>query len=139
FAGSRLDPASGERGFEIAVGCRISDCGKARTKLARERSEGSRAFVGAHGLHAKAFALALEQVDGARADRAGSAQQLHGAVRRRRSLPRGTRWVGLHRLTTPTDRDPAPRSPRAPIRSAPPPRWQSRSRRGGPSVRRVRG
>src|SRR5262249_28758912 len=114
--GGRAVAGPGGGGLEFAKSCGIADGGKARAQLTRQRRKRSRALVGAHRLDAKAFALALKQVDGARADRASSAKQRHSAFFRRRSVPRRRKGVGLHRLTTPTNRGPAPRSRRAPIR-----------------------
>src|SRR5258707_4259868 len=116
FAGGHLDPGSSERGLEFAVSRGIADGGKARAKRARQRRERGRALVGEYRLDAKALALALKQVDGARADRAGSAKQRHSAFHRGQTAPCSRQGVGLHRLTTPTNHGPGHRSRRAPIR-----------------------
>src|SRR6185436_2819137 len=74
FARPRRDSAPGQRRFEIAIASRIAHHRETRAQFARERGKRFGVRIGAHGLHAKTGALALEQVDGAGADRTGGAE-----------------------------------------------------------------
>src|SRR5262249_20738154 len=87
---------SGERGLEIAIRGGIADRGKARIELTRGRRERGGVLVGADRLDAKTFALALEQVDRARANRARGTEERHRALRRR-SIQCSAQNVGLHK------------------------------------------
>src|SRR5262245_9358655 len=91
-----------------------------RAELARQRCQGRCALIGAHRLDAIAARLALDEIDGAGADRAGGAKQRQRALAVRRRLRCGTHYVGFHRPTTPAIRGPAPRNRRAATRSARP-------------------
>jgi hypothetical protein len=80
--GRRFDAGAGERVFQFAIGGRIADRGKTGAELARKRSESCRIGIGAERLHPIIRALALEQIHGAGADRAGRAKDGHAAFDR---------------------------------------------------------
>ena len=73
-------PVPDKRILELAIGRRIADRGEARADLARQRGQGDSVGVRAHRLDPIAPGLALDQIDGARADRSGRAQQCHAAL-----------------------------------------------------------
>ena len=73
-ARSGLDARTGQFRLQIAVGVMIADRRKARTELPRQFGECGTVFVRRQRLDDKPSVLPLEQIDRARPDRAGRAQ-----------------------------------------------------------------
>ncbi len=106
-------PVPASASLRFAIGCRIGDRGEARVKIARHACKRGSVLACGHCLDPISAALAPEQIDGARADRAGRAR-----ARLRCARPSGGHWSGSnaayaarrHWITTPAGRGPAPRS-----------------------------
>ena len=74
FASRSFDPGAGKRALEIAIGCRIGDHCMTSAYIAGDLTQRSGIATRADRLHAIAFRLTLDQIDGACADRAGRAK-----------------------------------------------------------------
>ena len=83
-AGRRFDAGARQLALEFLIGARFGNRGEARAQVARETRQRRRIAARGHGFDAVEPALLPEQVDGARADRAGGAQQRHRARQRTR-------------------------------------------------------
>ena len=75
LAGAGFDAGAGQRVLQLAIGGGIGDGGEARAELARQGRERRGIAMRGHRLDPIARGLAPEQIDRARADRAGGAQQ----------------------------------------------------------------
>ena len=84
-----LDAGAGQRALEFAIGGLVADRREARADLARQRGQRRGIGVRTDGLDPIAPALALDQIDGARTDRSGRAQQRHAALAARGLRIRG--------------------------------------------------
>ncbi len=123
LAGRGFDIGARNAVLEIAVSAWIGNRSKTRAKLASELGQGDGIAICAHRLDAVVRALALDEIDGARADRAGSAEDRHCARRGDRGRGRsGKRQSNVHRLTIAAD--PARAHP---CRRAQSPAWRPRA------------
>ena len=143
FARRRLDAAAGQGILQFTVNGRIGDHGKPSADLAGDLRQRRRVTTGGDGLDAITFRLALDQIDGAGADRTGGAQNCdaaHGIGRQRFCSGKlGCRmaWYG-HALTIPASRAQRRRNRHVVNRSRSPQGPRPRSRRGDPSRRHGR-
>jgi hypothetical protein len=94
---ARLDPGSGQRGFELAICIGIGNGREAGAKFARELGQRSGVAVRRHRLDVVARGLLTQQIDRARADRTGCPQKRDFA-RHRRQIRSGQRLLLLHWL-----------------------------------------
>ncbi len=104
LAGRRLDTAAGQGFLQLAIGCRISDHGEPCADLTRDFRQRRRIAPRADRLDAIAFRRALDQIDRADADRAGSAEDGDAAHGRGRRWFRSREVRYRHALTTPAGR-----------------------------------
>ncbi len=124
----RFDPAPGKILLEVRIGAIVRHRREACIELARDPRQRPSIAVGADRLDPVARGVALEQIDGARADGSGGPQDRHAAGSGHgHGRGSGTQDRLDHRLTKSAIRARGHRSRRAPARARlqPPPRRRS--------------
>ena len=138
LSGSRLDARIRQRALEFAIAAFVADDGEARAQIPRKLRQRTGAALGGDRLDPEPVAILAHEIEGARADRAGRAEQRNRQlVGARGGFGLGKRNDG-HWFTTATALARRRRARRERSRSRPPRRRRQGNHPGDPSILRDR-